>query len=514
MNLLAYIIILILSVSYECSSGVQKNDEGSLSLSIKHTTHQNDIAYRIKPVFEKGQIMLCMDMIFLDTASITTSVCFLPEPAWNQHEYLMETIESANPEIQILKGHNALWRVIQHEKRDTIHLRYTIKQDSNKLQEQNFTHPFPAIFTQDYFLLEFASLFLLPQPMVANLEESAKVRNISIIWDIDTLKWQYANRFGRNQQIQKINTSMNHFVRTVMIGSRSVVKCTISENIVSPEHSLFTVTSGIFIQYHSKFVDVLKNIFTEEYQSWRDTTSSNYVSVFIPVGIKTNEIVGFAIKDSFVVFLSDSLITLNQSAYSLIAHEMMHTWVSNEKIQSISQKKGFQYCVVEGFTDYFSRQVLKRAGLYNHEEYVLSLNTSLEKYYRSQHRHLSGDTITKYFWQDLEIMKIPYYQGDILAHNWNAEIIIHSRGKYTFVDAFRAMLKKKSQINEETFTQDLEPFIGRNVMPDIIQYMQMGRCPEPRHDAVPFAHLEFVEMQLAGGTKIQVPQYRIITSKE
>jgi hypothetical protein len=135
----------------------------------------------------------------------------------------------------------------------------------------------------------------MPQRLIANEWEAASRRSITILWEHDTINtWNYANRFGMNQSVQHINSSMNHFVRSLFIGTRDSTRCLITQRSITAQQSLFLLTVSDFTQYSQDFADQLQNIFSAERNMWLDSSTSNYVVALIPSNINTEEIAGFA----------------------------------------------------------------------------------------------------------------------------------------------------------------------------------------------------------------------------
>jgi predicted metalloprotease with PDZ domain len=169
---------------------------------------------------------------------------------------------------------------------------------------------------------------------------------------------------------------------------------------------------------------------------------------------------------------------------------MIHKWLNAERFP-LHDYTGFGYCAAEGFTDYLARYIMLNNGIISRQEYVEDMNGNIQSCIQSSQINATADFIRKNFWQDLRVMKIPYRRGDLLAHLWSNEIRKHTGGKHDFATALRDIIRQHSQtvIFDQIFAAALEPYIGRNVIDDILRYMKNGETIPIPEDLIPFARL-------------------------
>jgi predicted metalloprotease with PDZ domain len=103
------------------------------------------------------------------------------------------------------------------------------------------------------------------------------------------------------------------------------------------------------------------------------------------------------------------------------------------------------YWFSEGFTDYYTSLLLLRAGLITSDDYVADYNSVLKNYYTSPFRNHSNKQILIDRLSNYDAQRQPYQRGNLLAHNWNAQIRAVTGGKYSLDDVMRDLFKSASR---------------------------------------------------------------------
>lgn len=80
------------------------------------------------------------------------------------------------------------------------------------------------------------------------------------------------------------------------------------------------------------------------------------------------------------------------------------------------------YWFSEGFTEFYTYQLLYRGGLITQEEFVGRYNELIREYYMLPVRNEPNDRIIKDFWNDRGVGRLPYLRGLMFATNLNAAI--------------------------------------------------------------------------------------------
>jgi predicted metalloprotease with PDZ domain len=190
---------------------------------------------------------------------------------------------------------------------------------------------------------------------------------------------------------------------------------------------------------------------------------------------------GTAVEDALLVRMSPS-ISIGFDTDFLLAHEIFHTW---NPAQLGEVAKDPVYWFAEGFTDYYARKFLLRAGLIGFDQYLDALNAAYSEYLTSPAHGYSKDLVESKYFTDASIQRLPYLQGSFLALIWDAVIRKHSDGKASLDDAMR-LLRQRARQSEQILTDEalgkfFGEFIGTNATSDIHDYIGSGHTiPLPR----------------------------------
>ena len=113
----------------------------------------------------------------------------------------------------------------------------------------------------------------------------------------------------------------------------------------------------------------------------------------------------------------------------IIAHEYFHHW-NPIRLGGFApdDRQASEYWFSEGFTDFYARRLMLRARLMSPEAFADSWNNMLKAYAQSPVRTAPNDRITKDFWHDEAVGKLPYQRGAMLAAIWNARLRNTGRG--------------------------------------------------------------------------------------
>jgi len=130
---------------------------------------------------------------------------------------------------------------------------------------------------------------------------------------------------------------------------------------------------------------------------------------------------GTSLHNSFAMFANPKAQLMqtdfgepNTTIGFVLAHEMMHQWIGHE-LQTSENPETLGYWFTEGFTDYFTLQVLKRDNIISLPTYVDILNSFIRTYWLSPYKNLNNKKVAKNFWNNDQIQKIPYLRGFMIA---------------------------------------------------------------------------------------------------
>ncbi len=166
---------------------------------------------------------------------------------------------------------------------------------------------------------------------------------------------------------------------------------------------------------------------------------------------------GTGLSQSFALFLQPDTALGSRtggdlSVEHLLAHEMFHHW--NGGVVGLEEPEQLAYWFSEGFTDFYARRLLRRAGYGGLEEFARDLNQRLRDYTLSPARNAPNARIQEGFWKDRELGRLPYLRGDLVAILLDREIRARSRGGRSLDDFLRDAVARGRQ-GEKTSTEVL-----------------------------------------------------------
>jgi len=171
-----------------------------------------------------------------------------------------------------------------------------------------------------------------------------------------------------------------------------------------------------------------------------------YLVSVIPVGRATpgsSSFGGTGLTDSFALFLTPGT-TLAKSGGGgipwLLAHELFHEW--NGQAITLAQPEQLGYWFSEGFTNFYARRLLFRAGLIDEDEYLASWNQALASQASNPERHAPAERVREAFWTERAVGELPYQRGDLIALYVDHAIRTRSNGARSLDDLMRELVRR------------------------------------------------------------------------
>jgi len=195
-----------------------------------------------------------------------------------------------------------------------------------------------------------------------------------------------------------------------------------------------------------EFVKDVRAIVETERAFFGDDDFPYYLVSVIPVGEAdphSRSLGGTGLTRSFACFLHPDT-PIGASGGSglgvphLLAHEMFHHW--NGGVAGMEEDEQLVYWFSEGFTEFYARRLLHRAGFGGLEETARSLNEALKEYALSPVVAAPNEKIREGFWSDRELQRLPYLRGDLVAILLDHEIRRRSHGGRSLDDFFREVV--------------------------------------------------------------------------
>jgi len=224
----------------------------------------------------------------------------------------------------------------------------------------------------------------------------------------------------------------------------------------------------------AEFIGAVDSIVDTERAFFSDDDFPTYLVTLIPVGKPdphSRSLGGTGLTRSFACFLQpDTRLSLKGGEEfgvpHLLAHEMFHHW--NGGVASMAEPEELVYWFSEGFTDFFARRILHRAGIGGTDELSRSLNSALKDYYLSPVRDEPAERIRRDFWKDRDVGKLPYLRGDLVAGMLDREIR-RSTGGARSVDDFMREVVDAGRHGEKLGNDALVRRIGAWTSPEFAE---------------------------------------------
>ncbi|WP_164928615.1 hypothetical protein [Gloeobacter violaceus] len=415
---------------------------------------------------------------------------------WANQEKFYENIRDLRPLSAGTRLENTAKpsiKVVRFPAGQPVQLRYRLVQNwKDKLTQSNYFRP---ILQEDYFQVIGINFLVHP------IWENDKPLNVRLVWNSLPEGWTLADSFGPFAPVRNVRSSLSKLFESLFVGGNFRL---LQRQIDGQQVEV--AIRGQWPFGDDQFADLAARILKIERDLFKDNDFPYYlISVILTEG-KPGSLAGTGLTNAFATYLSPGT-KLETDLQQLLAHEMLHAW-NPQKFGRLAQPEAAMYWFSEGFTDYYTREVLRRAGLMSFEEYIKSVNRSLRDYFVSPVRDADDARLRREFWNNAAMQKLPYLRGSLMALNWNAEIRQISRGRFSLDDAMRSLLAAARQqpgvLDSKRVARAVEPFIGRDTTLDIARFMTAGVPLAPRGDAL--GPCTVLEDEIAGPQPI--PQFR------
>lgn|GEM_PF-494192 len=185
---------------------------------------------------------------------------------------------------------------------------------------------------------------------------------------------------------------------------------------------------------------------------------------------------GTGLGDSFALWIDQS--TPFDYLKSFLAHEYFHTWNPGQLGAMPKDRAAHpaHFWFSEGFTDYYARALMVRAGLTSPAEFAAQWNEMLVAYARSPARTMPGEQARGAFWDDQTVQALPYQRGAMLAAMWNARLLATSKGVANLDTVLKAQLiaAQSSTQQATVLFRNLAARQGLDISADEDRYLVRG----------------------------------------
>jgi predicted metalloprotease with PDZ domain len=336
---------------------------------------------------------------------------------------------------------------------------------------------------EDYFHFIGHAVFVCPD---WDLNEPRKIR---LVWNIPADDWNLANSFAVGQRSQMIERSLNEFCHAVFMGGDITV-----HEVDIYGCPLYISIQGQYRFDSNDFYDMVGKTARAVREYWQDYRFPYFLVTMIPTNQPCCSQGGTGLTNSYSLFISEEIDDVDDMKF-LLTHEIFHVW-NGRKIQR-EEPEELVYWFAEGFTDYFTRLILLRAGLITMPEYIDDVNSTIAELYESPARNITNRRILEKTHVDYTVECIPYLRGDLLALRWDARIKKTGSGNSLdnlMKDLLAAAVQSGVLVSAANIDSLISPYLPGGAMPDIRDYIDKGRMIPISSDALgPCAHLDTAE---------------------
>jgi predicted metalloprotease with PDZ domain len=433
-----------------------------------------DIA--LEPVLANGVWHFKVDIAFTGDHS-GSSLIELPN-AWAGQSELFKAVQDLHVIGSGIVMHDTgktHIKRLSYARDQAVHLEYELVQDSAgpAVTENRFR----VLMQPEYFHWIGSAAWVLPAG--PNDEHF----NIHMHWNKVPADWTLANSFAVSKKDQEFEATRAQLLSSIFVGGDFRLN-----TVLVKGHPVHTAIRGQWKFSDAQFTALTKSIVETERQFWK-ADDPYFLVTMIPLSDRpgSKSVGGAGFTSSFATFNTPNIEPKDLEA--LLAHEYFHNW-NPRKLGRMPAMERTMYWFSEGVTDYYTHLLRLRAGLLTLEAYVDQYNELLKATYMSPVRSAGEERISKDFWRDQNVQKLPYQRGALLATEWNAQIRQVSAGKlsidnvmHDLADAAReARGSALTELTPQRLNSVLRPYTGSDALALIDKHIGQGVLIEPREN--------------------------------
>jgi predicted metalloprotease with PDZ domain len=458
------LFLLILFTSTVCPISISSSvllQSSNAQREIQSGSNQNVISYSIEPFYDLEIFRLIVVLEFKGEKSGLTRLR-LPNNYGSSRDWEgVKFLKPLSPNTTIDETSEHDVKIVKYSPGSLVKIYYQFEQV--RTDDIELGNHYMASLDKKYFHFLGETFFVYPD-WDANAEF-----NFRISWNKFPKKWNFANSFGVNKKYQETKLPLWKFRHSVFTGGNFRLEKRMIHN-----NPIYVAIKGSYSFPVEHFVDMIQTILLEERTFWNDFNFPFFLVTVLPIE-GDNDQGGTGRVNSFSLFLSEDR-QIDYRMKRLLAHEVFHTWLG-EKI-NLAGPESLLYWFSEGFSDYYARLLLLRAGLISLEDYISEYNKVLNQYFKSPVRNTKNDRIADGFWNDNDLNKLPYLRGDILAHNINYSIKKNSGWEKSLDDLMRDLYKRSQDegllISAGSLSSLIRFYAGEQTLADVMKVINQG----------------------------------------
>lgn len=305
---------------------------------------------------------------------------------------------------------------------------------------------------------------------------------VELEWKRLDRSWTIANSFGVSKRSQRFKTQFSDLRSSIFVAGNFRITSTKASG-----KPVNVAIRGSWNFTDAELAEMVRKVIETERDFFNDNSQDYFLVTLVPVdeGPNTFSFGGTGLTDSFALFATPNANI--DGLRGLLAHEYFHNW-NPARLGKMPEPEQSLYWFSEGFTEFYTYQLLYRGGLITQEEFVGRYNELIREYYMLPVRNEPNERIIKDFWNDRGVSRLPYLRGLLFATNLNAAIKRETAGKQSLddvmLDLFAASRRAPKPITFESLTQRFNKYFKSDAASLIKRTIIDGETIEPVADAL------------------------------
>ncbi|MEE8258612.1 MAG: hypothetical protein V3R20_02860 [Sphingomonadales bacterium] len=329
------------------------------------------------------------------------------------------------------------------------------------------------LLTPEYFHIIGEGAFVMPSHL-RNVPF-----NLTVAFEGFPADWAMVNSFGEGKEVTLKVETIDRVQNSLYIGG----DFTLQKKEIAGQ-PLFIATRGAWASDIDEFSALAEATVLDGRSFWQDFGTPHFLISMIPIEGRCCSFGGTGLYRAFALFVSKDAEKLEKFKW-LLSHELFHNWLGGTI--KPEEPEEHMYWFTEGFTDYYARLLSLRGGRISLPDYAISFNQALRDYYFSPAKNFTREQVEENFWSNQYAQKLPYRQGDILAHNWNARIKTMSTARSLDDAMFEILAASRDdgvKMNQTRVDQFLRRYITGGVLGDTVAGVTRGKTIYPDSNAL------------------------------
>ena len=426
------------------------------------------LTYTLEPVVSGNALRLGVDLLFAGDTTGRTRL-HLPNHFAGQGELYrnIQELKAVSPEVTLAETEMPDIKQVTFPPGQTVHLHYWVAMNDVGRPGQPGIYFRPTL-QPGWFSLIGTTFWIYPAQYGQQL-------SATLHWKMPT-GWTLCDSLGTGQADQQFQGTLEQFLETVYSGGDFRV-----QTVTIGGRPVTIALRGKWKFSDADFATVAARILQTERDFWQDADFPYYLVLLVPTeqtSSTSTEEGGVELTHTVALFQPKGK-TLDFGLTHVLAHEAFHTWNADQMCAGDMSLLWFS----EGFTEYYSRLLLLRAGLISLDEYVRDCNRVLGEYLLSPALGSRADAAGRSFYAGDALAKLPYQQGAILAAHWNAALRQATGDKVQLDDVMRdlrrAALATGQPVTGEQVADAIRHYAPIDAADDIRQAVTEGGTLQP-----------------------------------